>query len=126
MDFQCEYCAGAIKLIQKEVGRLNLRLIFKHHPLPSHDWSRKAAREGVCVAEQSNSEFWNFANFVFNHQDSLRTETIDAKLGEYFQKTGVDVSLLDSCMSSAAPDEVLLRDEISAILSECVLLLPCS
>lgn len=90
-------------------------MLFKHHPLASHSWSRAAAREGVCLYKQSDELFWRFSEFVFDQQAGINSENLATKVGAFLQGVpGVDREVFQNCVASTLPDMVVLGDENSA------------
>ncbi len=73
-DFQCPYCRQAeqtIAEVRKRYGQ-EVRLVFKHAPLPFHAEALPAARFGQRVfAVHGNAKFWPLAQRLFEKQDEL-------------------------------------------------------
>ena len=118
VDFQCGYCKRAEKVLRERIFGAhdeNLQVLFKHHPLASHSWSRAAARDAACLYKRSNELFWKFSEFVFQQQADIDSENVATKIGEFIQGApGIDRDAFQSCVASTLPDMVVLRDENSA------------
>ncbi|MGE5644891.1 MAG: DsbA family protein [Acidobacteriota bacterium] len=119
VDFQCLYCRDAVSLLRERIAGGHgekLQVLFKHHPLASHDWSRAAARSSVCFYNQSNELFWRFADFLFEHQTDIDSVNLTSKIGEFIGRTPeVNQPSYQSCVASTAPDMAILRDENSGV-----------
>lgn len=85
-DFQCPYCAKAGDLLMKDIVPSeggNVRLVFRHFPLPMHPWARPAAEVAACAHEQGDRYFWSFHNYLFEHQHEITSDNLRPKLGAY-------------------------------------------
>lgn len=110
-DFQCPYCRtfalGALRAIRSEFGK-DVRVVFRHWPLPYHHLAYAAARAAECAADQGRFEAYHDA--LFQHQDSLGI--ID--FGALAQLAGVkDTHAFGMCMSSPARVGAI-EDDIAA------------
>jgi hypothetical protein len=70
-DFQCPYCRELNMILKEQVlpkfgDKVTIR--FRNLPLASHKWSKDAARDAICVAEQGGTAFWKFTDLVFEDQ----------------------------------------------------------
>jgi protein-disulfide isomerase len=119
MDFQCSYCRAALQVLRQRVARdENVRLLFKHHPLASHEWSRVAARHGLCLYKQSNDLFWRFSDFVFQRQADITADSFGSQIEEFFRSTPeVNQEAFRSCIRSPEPARAILLDENSAYVT---------
>ena len=72
-DFQCPYCARVQPLVKdlRERYPEQLRVVFLHFPLSSHEWARPAAIAAQCAAQQDDGAFWALHDFYFDNQDVL-------------------------------------------------------
>jgi protein-disulfide isomerase len=83
-DFEYPYCSR-FAAIMKDLSpeeTANVRLVFRHLPLPMHLWARPAAEATACAQEQGNSYFWALHDFVFDHQKELNGDNLLQKLAE--------------------------------------------
>jgi len=121
VDYQCGYCRSVEKLLRRRIEEgqdKDLQVAFKHHPLVSHDWSRRASRVGVCAYNQSNEAFWMFTSYVFDHQESINAANLDAKVEEFVRNTpALNPDSLSACLHSGVPEMAILRDENSGFLA---------
>ncbi len=104
-DFQCPYCkqaTPAVEQILKEY-KSEVRIIFKHLPLPSHPLAFKAAEAAACAAQQG--KFWPYHNRLFGSTDlsadSLRKIALEL---------GMDAGRFNACVESEAARAVVLSN----------------
>jgi len=82
-DFQCPYCGRAmpvLKQIESRYGK-DVRLAFKHNPLPMHPDAPYAARAAIAAGKQG--KFWEMHDKLFEANvagtpNGLKPEAIDA------------------------------------------------
>lgn len=104
-DFECPYCAGARPVIDSLIDRHGdeVRLLYRHYPLPMHPHAQSAAIAGVEANRQG--AFWPFHDLLFAHQDRLA----DTDLVGYADSLG-----LDSAAFARALGERAHEDEVAA------------
>lgn len=78
-DFECPFCrafAGDVlpELRRRFVGAGVLQIAFKHFPLPSHQFARKAAIGAQCANRLG--KFWPFHDRMFQDQSPLTATSI--------------------------------------------------
>ncbi|MFW5887320.1 MAG: DsbA family protein [Bacteriovoracia bacterium] len=77
-DFQCPRCkdtAKAIKRVRDEFDG-EVKIVFKHFPMPFHSQAFIAAEASLCVYEQNPEVFWNFHDRLFAAQNNLSFNSI--------------------------------------------------
>ncbi len=73
-DFQCPFCQRLVPTLERIRERYGsqVRLVFRHYPLPFHYWARDAAELAVEVQRQrGDAAFWQFFDLVFEHQSEI-------------------------------------------------------
>src|SRR5437868_2542366 len=82
-DFQCPYCGRAIPVLKQVESRYgkDVRVVFKHNPLPMHPDAPYAARAAIAAGKQG--KFWQMHDKLFEAnlaatQNGLKPEAIDA------------------------------------------------
>ena len=97
-DFQCPYCGRAEPTIEQVLADYEgkVKLVYRHFPLPAHQYAQKAAEASECVADQE--KFWEYHDILFDNQDAL----YPAKLKEYAARLGVDAKQFNACLDSGA------------------------
>lgn len=77
-DFQCPYCgkgAGPLEEVREEYDR-DVRVIYKHYPLPFHRKAPAAARAAWAAHQQG--KFWEIHDWLYEHKAEL--DGIDAEI----------------------------------------------
>jgi len=95
-DFQCPFCARVKPLIE-EVMRRNpdqVKVVFKHFPLPSHQLARPAA--AAAMAAQNQGKFWEMHDRIFAAQKELSP----AKIRVLAQELQLDMDRFDRDIKS--------------------------
>jgi cyclophilin family peptidyl-prolyl cis-trans isomerase/protein-disulfide isomerase len=103
-DFQCAFCAN----LEPILGRLraeyadDLRIVFRHYPLPQDDKARLAASAAEAAGAQG--KFWEMHDRLFATQTDwakLSPAAFDKQLDEYAQQLGLNVKRFDADRTSA-------------------------
>jgi protein-disulfide isomerase len=70
-DFQCPYCKRGRDTMDEVLKAYpkDVKLTFKHYPLPFHKEAEPSAR--AAWAAQQQGKFWEFHDIMFNNQDKL-------------------------------------------------------
>lgn len=93
-DFQCPFCSRVeptIKTLQAKYGPNQLRVVFKHNPLPFHDHARPAAKVADAVLRQGGSSaFFAFLELAFQEQQKLGDEALAA----WIARVGLDPAVV--------------------------------
>lgn len=73
-DFQCPYCAEAHKTLKQLIANHQgqIKLAFKHFPLPMHPQAVAAAKAAWAAGQQG--KFWEYHDALFGQQDKLGEE----------------------------------------------------
>lgn len=99
-DFQCPFCSRVqptLEALKQKYGPTQLRLVFKHNPLPFHQEARPAAEAAAAVFMLAGSEaFYEFHHAVFANQQALTTENLIGWAG----RAGVQASALRAWLDS--------------------------
>lgn len=77
VDFQCGACKDNSFRVKDLLSQYpqEVRVVFKHYPLPQHPQAIPAAEAALAAAEQG--KFWSMHDRLFEHQSSLNPKTID-------------------------------------------------
>lgn len=102
-DFQCPYCRRASDTLDELATAYpdDLRLIFRHFPLPQHASALNAAIAAQCVQTQDpqpSGRFWDMAAFLFANQNALS----DSDLAAYAAQLALDMDAWNQCFTSRA------------------------
>ncbi|MGB8931984.1 MAG: thioredoxin domain-containing protein [Anaeromyxobacteraceae bacterium] len=76
-DFQCPFCGKVEPTLSQleQEAKGNLRIVWKHRPLPMHANARGAA--AAAEAARAQGKFWPMHDKLFENQQSLSPETYD-------------------------------------------------
>jgi|SRR5271157_1498711 len=113
-DLQCPFCKRAADALANlpEDLRERVRVVFKHRPLPAHQWARRAAMASICAGFQGDDAFWDLESFLFTNPNGITAETLETRIREYASKNSrLNVERLGGCLAGASAEDVLLGDE---------------
>ncbi len=108
-DFQCPLCKDEAKSLRQHLPEAfpnNVRLYFKDFPLESiHPWAKPAAMAGRCVFQQNPSAFWQYHDWMYEHQGEITPENLKAKVLEFAKGAkDVDGMQLGRCIDTKATE----------------------
>lgn len=95
-EFQCQFCGKlepTLDALVAEYGE-QLRVVFKHNPLPFHKRALPAATAALCAKDQG--EFWAMHDRLFDNQRKLD----DDDLARYAEELGLDMAEFEACVAS--------------------------
>jgi protein-disulfide isomerase len=104
-DLQCPYCRTETKLLNNEIMKKypqDVRVIYKDFPLDGHDWARKAAIGGHCVAQQDAEAFWAYEDYMYSHQGDINADNLDAAMLTFAKGQNLDALRLTTCVQNQA------------------------
>ena len=106
-DFECPYCGKAVEPLEDAMASFegDVRLIFKHFPLPGHRNAVPAAR--TAWAAQQQGKFWEFHDWLFASRGSI--EELPAQV----EKLGLDADKLGADMQSEPSSDAVDDDRIA-------------
>jgi protein-disulfide isomerase len=114
-DFQCSYCKEEAKVLRKDVASAysdKVRVTFKDFPLePIHPWAKPAAVAGRCVFKQKAPLFWDFHDWVFEHQGEITTENLKDKFFEWSKTKPLEPIQLAACYENKATQPEVERNQ---------------
>jgi protein-disulfide isomerase len=77
-DFQCPFCArvdATLRRLRDDYGA-DLRIAYRHNPLPFHTNARQYAE--MALAAQDQGKFWEMHDWLFEHQSDMPADFVDA------------------------------------------------
>lgn len=115
-DFQCAYCKQEAQVLRQNLASAypeQVRLYFVDRPIEQvHPWARAAAVAGRCIYKQNSNAFWEYHDWIFEHQGEITAENLAAKVLE-FAKTKdkeIDALQLSRCMETKATDAEVAKE----------------
>jgi protein-disulfide isomerase len=97
-DFQCPFCSRVLptlEQLQKEYPS-QVRIFFRHFPLPFHPNAAPAAE--AAVAAEAQGKFWEMHDKLFANQKDLSAPSLEA----YAQQIGLDLPKFRAALQSHA------------------------
>ncbi len=115
-DFQCAYCKQEAQVLRQNLASAypnQVRLYFVDHPLEQlHPWARAAAIAGRCIFKQNSNAFWDYHDWIFEHQGDITVENLTAKILEFAKGKDkeIDALQLSRCMESKATEPEVAKE----------------
>lgn len=98
-DFQCPTCAAMYPILKSLLSdQNNVRLVYKDFPLTDiHDWALRAAIAAQCAYQQSPYSFWRLHDYLFENQEQLNTQNLDARLDALAPRARLNLHQFRTC-----------------------------
>lgn len=105
-DFQCPFCSKGTATMNDlmKANPNDVKLVFKHLPLPFHPEAMPAAK--ATYAAQQQGKFWEMHDALFGNQSSLGAELYEATA----KKLGLDIERFKKDMESPAAEAAVKAD----------------
>ena len=106
-DYQCPYCAAASGPLDSAMASYegDVRLIFKHYPLPGHTLAAPAAYAAWAAHQQG--EFWEFHERLFEDKASIE------HIPEWIKDLGLDAKQFATDLESSEARQAVDQDMLS-------------
>ncbi len=106
-DYQCPYCADSVEPLASAMSSYedDVRLIFKHYPLPGHGKAGPAAYASWAAHQQG--KFWEFHDRLFESKASI------TDVPAWAQELGLDPNKLGDDMESGAARAAVDKDMLA-------------
>ena len=97
-DFQCPFCARAIPTLDQLLRDYpnDVRILFRHNPLPFHDHALLAAE--ASVAAEMQGKFWEMHDKLFANQGDLERPALEL----HAVQLGLDLTAFRAALDSHA------------------------
>jgi protein-disulfide isomerase len=107
-DFECPYCKEEAKMLRQNLLSAypkQVRVYFKDFPLEQiHPWAKMASITGRCIFRQRPAAFWDYHDWIYEHQGEIKPENLKEKVLEFAKGKDLDVLQLSRCMESRATE----------------------
>jgi protein-disulfide isomerase len=105
-DYECPHCKRLQPVLRQLVDefRNDVKVYFKHYPLPQHTNARLAAEAAVAANKQG--KFWAFQDKVWDKQDELTP----AELEKLAKESGLDMAKFRQDLASPAVKDRVQKD----------------
>lgn len=109
-DFECPFCASAAATMKQLLVDYpgQVRLVFKHNPLPSHPRAPLAHQAAMAAAAQG--KFWEMHDRIFAAQNQLARED----LRSHAQELGLDLDAFDRLLDAPETSDAIRKDQVLA------------
>jgi protein-disulfide isomerase len=103
-DFECPYCKEEAKMLRANLLSTypkEVHLYFKNFPLTQlHPWAKPAAIAGRCIYQQKPDAFWQYHDWIFEHQTEITAQNFSPKVAEFVKGKEIDELQLNRCMET--------------------------
>jgi protein-disulfide isomerase len=109
-DFQCPFC-GRVEPSLKQLEEAfpgQVRIVWKHQPLPMHPNARPAALAAEAAREQG--KFWPMHDKLFADQQALG----DATYAKYAKELGLDTKKFQAALAAKKAEARIAEDQAQA------------
>jgi protein-disulfide isomerase len=100
-DFQCPVCQKEELELRQNLPATfgdKVKVYFADYPLTSiHPWAMKGSVVGRCAYQQGEKAFWDYHDWIYQHQSEITVENLDAKVQEFAKDKGIDIGKLAVC-----------------------------
>jgi protein-disulfide isomerase len=108
-DFECPNCKEEAKTLRQNLPAAfpkDVRVYFKDFPIEQiHPWAKPAAMAGQCVFRENPAAFWQFHDWIYEHQSEITPDNLKAKVLEFAQTVkDLDGMQLGRCIDSKATE----------------------
>ena len=106
-DFECPYCSHAekqVKHLQSKFGANNIRVVYRHLPLPFHTKAKLAAE--ASMAAHAQGKFWPYHDKLFANQEKLDK----ADLLRYAKELGLDMKKFQQALEKGTYKAIVNKD----------------
>jgi protein-disulfide isomerase len=108
-DFQCPNCKEEAKTLRQNLPVAypkDVRVYFKDFPLEQiHPWAKPAAIAGQCIFRENPAAFWQYHDWIYEHQSEITPDNLKAKVLEFAQTAkDLDGMQLGRCIDSKATE----------------------
>ena len=105
-DFQCPFCKRGMDTMDEVLKAYpkDVKVAFKHLPLPFHPEAKPAAR--ATIAAQRQGKFWEMHDLLFNNQQSLSAEYYPKAA----QQLGLDMAKFNKDFADPAVEKIVDAD----------------
>ncbi len=105
-DYECPHCKRLQPVLRQIVEEFpnDVKVYFKHYPLPQHTNARLAAEAAVAANKQG--KFWAYQDKLWDKQDELSP----AEIEKLAKEAGLDVAKFRADLASAAVKDRVQKD----------------
>ena len=112
-DFQCPFCARWARDTYPQILQTygdKVKIVFKHLPLPFHQFAQKAAEAAECAGKIGGAKaFWAMHDKLFQvGQPQGRLDI--ASLKQFAKEIGLDEKRFSQCIDTGETAQIVMQD----------------
>lgn len=109
-DFQCPFCSRVNPTLQQLMEKYpkQVRIVFKHNPLPFHNEADEASRASIAAHKQG--KFWEMHDLLFQENGNWKGQNMDELVVTYAEKLGLNVEKFKKDYNDPAAAQKLKDD----------------
>jgi protein-disulfide isomerase len=109
-DFECPACAALVPVIEQVLEQYpaNVKVVFKHYPINSHQYSHKAA--AAAIAADRQGLFWEYHDLLFKNHKQLS----DQKIRDIAVVLGLDMEQFQKDLMASQTQAIINQDRVEA------------
>ena len=96
-DFECPACKEEAKTLRENITKMypdKVRVYFKDFPLEQiHPWAKTAAIAGRCIFRQNPQSFWDFYDWIYDHQTEVTPANVKDKVLEFAKEKNLGAAV---------------------------------
>ena len=115
-DFECPACAQYLDILDRleEEYKSDLRIVYRHFPLPQHTKAIDTAKAAEAAGFQG--KFWEMNSLLYEKQDEWIEEgNIKERLIEYAKELGLEEGKFTEDYDSDVISKSIKQDEVDAL-----------
>jgi hypothetical protein len=97
-DFECPFCKLEAKMLRDNLLSAfptQVRVYFKDFPLQTiHHWAKMASITGRCVFRQKPAAFWEYHDWIYEHQSEINAQNFKSKVMEFAKTKEKEIDAL--------------------------------
>jgi protein-disulfide isomerase len=116
-DFECPFCKTEAKMLRDNLLSAfpkQVRVYFKDFPIEQlHPWAKIASIAGRCVFRQNPAAFWQYHDWIYEHQSEITPENFKSKVLDFARgrEKDIDALQLERCMDTRATEAEVDKNE---------------
>jgi protein-disulfide isomerase len=107
-DFECPYCRREAQILRKNLISAypdGVTVYYADFPLEEiHPWARLAAVAGQTIFRENPSVFWDYHDWIFEHQNEIKTANVKEKIRQFVEGKGLGADEVDRVVDANASD----------------------
>jgi protein-disulfide isomerase len=109
-DFQCPYCSKAANTVEQLYKKYpnDIKIVFKHNPLPMHRNAPAAHKAAMAAGEQG--KFWEMHDLLFENQRQMRGADMTELSVNLAKKLGLDTQKFKKDLENPAYQAQIKKD----------------